>query len=46
MPAEKSGAGEAEMAKRVALAKRDREKMRERLLARRAELLTDLDGTE
>jgi len=34
------------MAKRVALNKRDREKMRERLLARRAELLADLDGTD
>lgn len=34
------------MAKRVALAKRDREKMKQRLLTRRGELLADLDGTE
>ena len=34
------------MAKRVALNKRDREKMKQRLFARRAELVADLDGTE
>ena len=34
------------MAKRVALNKRDREKMGKRLLERRAELLTDLHGNE
>ena len=34
------------MAKRVALNKRDRDKMKTWLLARRAELLADLDGTE
>jgi len=34
------------MAKRVALNKRDREKMKKRLLARRAELVTDLDGND
>jgi RNA polymerase-binding transcription factor DksA len=34
------------MAKKVALNKRDREKVKKRLLARRAELLNDLDGTE
>ncbi len=34
------------MAKKVALNKRDREKMKKRLLVRRAELLSDLDGTE
>ena len=34
------------MAKRVALNKRDREKMRKYLLARRSDILVDLDGTE
>ena len=34
------------MAKKVALNKRDREKIRKMLLARRAELLSDMDGTE
>ena len=34
------------MAKKVALNKRDREKVKKILLARRAELLSDLDGTE
>lgn len=34
------------MAKRVALNKRDREKMKKRLLDRRAELLSDLEGNE
>ena len=34
------------MAKRVALSKRDRDKMRKHLLARRSEILTDLDGNE
>jgi DnaK suppressor protein len=34
------------MAKKVALTKRDREKIRKILLARRAELLSDMDGTE
>ena len=34
------------MAKRVALNKRDREKMKKYLLARRSDILDDLDGTE
>ena len=34
------------MSKRVAITKRDRDKMRKQLLDRRAELLTDLDGNE
>ena len=34
------------MAKKVALNKRDREKVKKLLLARRAALLSDLDGTE
>lgn len=34
------------MAKKVALNKRDREKIKKMLLVRRAELLSDLDGTE
>ena len=34
------------MAKKVALNKRDREKMKKVLLVRRAEILNDLDGTE
>ena len=34
------------MAKRTALNKRDREKMKKKLLARRAELVADLDGTD
>ena len=34
------------MAKRVALTKRERDKVRKQLLARRAELLADLHGTE
>ena len=34
------------MAKKVALNKRDRERMKKMLLVRRAELLSDLDGTE
>jgi len=34
------------MAKRVALNKRDREKMKKYLLARRSDILVDLDGTE
>ncbi len=34
------------MAKKVALAKRDRERIKKMLLVRRAELLSDLDGTE
>ena len=34
------------MSKRVALNKRDREKMKKKLLAHRAELVADLDGTD
>ncbi len=34
------------MAKKVALNKRDREKIRKILLVRRTELLSDMDGTE
>jgi DnaK suppressor protein len=34
------------MAKRVAITKRDRDKMRKQLLDRRAELVADLDGNE
>lgn len=34
------------MAKRVALSKRDRDKMKKHLLERRAEILADLDGNE
>ena len=34
------------MAKRVALNKRDRDKTKKRLLERRADILTDLDGNE
>ena len=34
------------MAKRVAITKRDRDKMRKQLLGRRAELVADLDGNE
>ena len=34
------------MAKKVALNKKEREKVKKQLLARRAELLADLDGTE
>lgn len=34
------------MAKKVAMTKRDRDKMRKRLLERKAEILADLDGTE
>ena len=34
------------MAKRVAISKRDREKMKKYLLARRSDILDDLDGTE
>ena len=34
------------MGRRVALNKRDRDKIKKRLLARRAELFADLDGTE
>ena len=34
------------MAKRVAITKRDRDKMKKQLLDRRAELLADLDGNE
>ena len=34
------------MAKKMALNKRDQERIKKRLLARRAELIADLDGTE
>ena len=34
------------MAKRSALNKREREKVKKQLIARRSELLSDLDGTE
>ena len=34
------------MSKRVALNKRNREKMKKKLLAHRAELVADLDGTD